>query len=86
MCIRDRFYKFYPVDEQEYRETKREALLSRKEEEKIPKHTIQRNALFKELHDNGYTLQQIADIPKKYGENITLYGVEKAIKTLKEVK
>ncbi len=69
-----RFYKFYPIDEKEYREAKRLALLSRKEDEEKkaePKWKIQRDVLIKYLINSGLTQQKVVEIFKEHGIKIT---------------
>ncbi len=72
-----RFYKFYPINEQEYRKAKQEALASREKDKKIIKWKVQRDCLLKILKDMGLTSQQTTN---KLRENGVL--VEKSTVTL----
>ena len=62
-----RYYNNYPIDEQEYRDSKQEALKHRELDRQADKWLLQRNILFEILIEDGYTQQEISDKLKLKG-------------------
>lgn len=84
-----RFYNFYPIDEQEYRDMKQQALIKRSGEEKLSRRDIHLLIVLKILRDEiGMTYEKIMNFAKKYGETIginTLTSYYRKIPKKKEV-
>lgn len=74
-----RFYKFYPIDEQEYRNAKMVALQSREPNAKEDKYKKQRDILLDLLHERGLSHKQISDLLRKRGVSITHQSISDAI-------
>jgi hypothetical protein len=78
-----RFYNFYPIDEQEYRTAKLEALQTRGNEKKDNVYMRQRNILFKILEDTGMSMTEVSKRMKKYGIPLSHVSISDALLAIK---
>lgn len=63
-----RFYKFYPIDEEDYRQAKKKALLERDEKEGIDKRTLKLYmTLFAMTEELNLSARQITEMVNRYG-------------------
>lgn len=73
------FFKFYPIDEKEYKKAKLKALLSRKEEETESKWKVQRDLAWKFILKNGTTQEELAEFYNNQGIEMRRTTISMAI-------
>lgn len=78
-----RFYNNYPINEEEYRKAKLEALKKREQTPVQEKYLSQRNKLFIILNKLGYSLTKISELMREQRVIITSQAIGKAIETEK---
>ncbi len=79
-----RFYNFYPIDEQEYRKSKIEALKEREYDRVTQKHITQRNVLLEFCDEKGYSQTEMANFMQKKGISLTKQAISLILQESKD--
>lgn len=76
-----RFYNYYPIDEAEYRELKKQALKSREADRIIDRYKFQRDALIKICINKGISQSLLCDYLRGEGVVISQQAISKILTT-----